>query len=510
MINILGMLLCFCLLIGIAMAFYKFTRLTGVESTGLSVAAIVLVQLVCGILGDVSAGSYILYAAGIAGAIAFFLPFHNQRKRSGFFSPGLLFITGGFVYSLFAFQNSIIHNTDELIQWAKAARYVYDTGHLPVSGMFSGVHPAGTTLFHHFFIRMTGYVESNLYCSGFLMTWTGLMLPLSSLSWKDLKQSLLYAVTVFLALYALYIYPYMSINVDMPVAVWAGGMAALWYLREKRKESVPLLAGVLFLLPQLKWAVGPMMAAALIFFVLLIHMTASELPVKLRFKTMGERFKKKSTWAYCLLPLIAVGSLYLWHLAVPMQANLFPDIRSEAVSGLFSQASDRTQLTVQAGIEAAFTKNLGASGLNVTYLSFLVAFNIIGVALYFFLSDRYKNYRWIVLFYLLGGIAYFYMLMLNYLNTFSYNESIRVASIYRYFSIYVLFGLPLLLSPLLAPHPEKKVRVGENGPFPGAHCRIVLWDQRSLFYEVFCNRGYRGYSELHGYRRDREIFRRDR
>ena len=452
MINILLMLGCFCLFIGIGMLYYKFTQLTSVESLGISVVSIIFVQFISGILGNVAIGVYILYSAGLAGIAVFFLPFYKKKKKSGFFSLGLLIITAGFVYALIAFQNTIIHNVDEFNQWAKAALYVNQTGLLPVSGMFSGIHPAGTTLFHSFFVYLPGYVESNLYCSGFLLTWTGLMLPFSVLGWKDWKQASLYTLLVFLALYVLYPYPYMSLYVDMPVAVWSGGMAALWYMRENKKQVVPLLIGILFIVSLFKYLAGPLFAAALIFFVIVIQVYSSDLSLKARIQVLRNKFGNKIKWLYLALPIV----IMLLILAV---IKLIPIIT--AIGDLFSKSSGHGILAIKACIKAALNRNIGVSSLNITYFSCIIAYFVIAAVLYFFIKNQKKNYKWLLLFYLLGAGVYFVVLVFNNLFTFSYNESIRAASINRYFSIYVVFGLPLLLSPLLLYHPGKKARIAK-------------------------------------------------
>lgn len=459
MVNLFLMLLCYCLLLGLAFFYYRFTRLTGVESFGMAVVTVIAVQLIAGVAGNTAVGTYLLYAAGLTGIVLFILPYGHRRPKKSFFSLGMVMITAGFAYALIAFWGAIIHNIDEFTQWAKAARYIYETGLLPVSGMFSGVHPAGTTLFHHFFLRLTGYLEQNLYCSGFLLSWTGLMLPLSALKWKDWKQASLYVLLVFIAQFSLYMYPYMNIYVDMPIAAWAGGMTALWYLREKRKELVPLLIGVLFILPLFKWAVGPIFAVAMLFLMVVVHVTTSRLPVKERFKAMRKSFRKKSTWLYFLIPLLIFISIFIWSFAVPKNANPFPAIKSSAITDLVSQNSDRAQLTIQASIEAAFSRNMGVSGLNVSYFAFIIAVGVLGIVLYFFITDKKKNYRWLVLFCLLGAVAYLFVLILNYLNTFTYVESIRAASIQRYFSIYAVFVLPIALAPFLLFQPNRKFRI---------------------------------------------------
>lgn len=67
-----------------------------------------------------------------------------------------------------------------------------------------GANPAGTTLFHYFFARTAGFLDSNLYTSGFLLIWTGMMLPLSNLKWQAWKTVLIYSAIMFLGQYALY------------------------------------------------------------------------------------------------------------------------------------------------------------------------------------------------------------------------------------------------------------------------------------------------------------------
>ena len=67
MIDFLLMLICFALWLGIAVLVYKYTHFTGVESVGMAVVAIIVIQLIAGILGSLKIGTIMAYTAGGTG-----------------------------------------------------------------------------------------------------------------------------------------------------------------------------------------------------------------------------------------------------------------------------------------------------------------------------------------------------------------------------------------------------------------------------------------------------------
>lgn len=462
MLNALLMILCFAVLTGIAMLVYSLTKMTGVESMGCSVAAIIVLQFAAALAGNPAAGTYLLYVIALLGILLFIVPKWQKRDKIAFFSPGYAVMALGFTYALVAFQGVFLHNWDEFIQWGYAVRYMYETNLLPVSGAFNGLQPAGTTLFHYFFVRTAGFSDSNLYVSGFMLVWTGMSLALSKLTWIDWKKALVYSAVMFLGLYALYVYPYMSIYVDMPVAAWAGGICALWYLSDNKKQIIPLILGSLFIIPLFKWAVGPLFAVIMIIFIIVMSITQPKQKEITGGNGFAAFFKKKGNWIYILIPVAGFAALLLWSAFIPKGETVIPGIKNDSFSQLFNLSTYKASETLKAGIEKLFYTNIGRSNLKMSFFVFMSAMLISTLLISFFMQKGRKQYRWMTAFYMAGAVTYFFLLILIYINTFADTESTRAASINRYFSIYAVFGFVFLLSPLLVRENIKKFKIAKT------------------------------------------------
>lgn len=466
MLNFLWMLLAFAVLTGIAMVFYTHGRYSSVEGLLLAMGTVILVLLAAGAAQAFSIGFIVLLVLGGYGLLSFLLgkkqPLLSRRnfRRRDFFSPGYVLILAGFLYAVIAFAGNFLRHWDEFHQWGLAVRYMLETGKLPIYNDFLGGphNPAGTGLFHLFFQLFSGLNIGNMHASSFLLVWGGMMLPTFRLTWKDWKRALLYAVIVYFSYFVLYYYPYTNLYTDMPLGAWAGGLCAWWCLRKDRRHALLLPGIVLFLLPLIKWQVGALFSFACLFFMAIILLIQENRPWKEHFTraSLKRHAKAGHITAFVLFFLISLLGMYIWTLLIRLVAE--NPYTAGAITPIQPVAEpDRIPRTILACLRSfAISKLSREATIPMSISLFLALVSLVGWFLHKNMrEEKFRRlYRWALTWVMIGFGVYFLCIVYSYVTTFPYDESVRAASMFRYYSIYAAFTLPIFLMPYVRPREE--------------------------------------------------------
>lgn len=446
------MLVALLALIGVAMLYDKLIHISGGQAMLFSVITAVICLYAGGCIRHFEIGAVFFFLPAIIGIIWFVIGACKEKRQAGqqiaaFFSPAVCVIFALFLLQMFLFWGDFIQNLDDLHQWAAEVRYMLFKNHFPRQEDFIGTAslPVTNCLFVLFFQVIAGYHEGNMYAAAFLLVWTGMMLPFAKSSWKEAKKVFAYAVFMYVALYALYLYPYKSLYADLPAAVWAGGLCGFYIMEKKdgqrlgKGAKVTIFAALVYVCVA-KYAVGPLMAAFC-----LVFMIANEIALRGWGRTLKELGRHKKILFACAggILLIMVGVLTVGSRFLPgsMQSTI------EAIT----LSSEKAQKTLPTLLCNTFLKALNS--YSRWKLSFLIVIGIV-IAGFVLLVCMTKEKEKVILktrlfTLLICGVGYLAVLYVTYVSTFSYEESIKTASVNRYFSIYAVFSVMILIATIL-------------------------------------------------------------
>ncbi|MDD2957072.1 MAG: hypothetical protein PHR92_00850 [Lachnospiraceae bacterium] len=459
--SILYMILALLIIMGLAMLLYCVLKIRGGEAIALAVILDVLLMYIGGCMQWFDFGIIVAELLAGAGLLCMVYGWFRSRDRKqflgAFFSPSFIILILLFAVSVIGFYGDFIQTIDDFHQWAAAVRYMMEKGTFPQPADFIGSSslPVTTGLFHLFFQLIGGYNEGNMFVSSLWLTWVGMMLPMSSYTWKDWKKAAFYFVLVFTAVYSLYNHPYKSLYVDIPVAGWSAGLIGWWMLgrkgfQEKRQKAAAalLLAAGLVFTANIKWAVGFLFDAFILFYILIQYICDYGLQ---RIWLWIRKYAK----VMIVLLIGGIGGLAAWQYATPY--SIIPGSISGTAEAL-TMSSMKARQTFLALITNVFGKNLNGGSSLLIKIGPLIA----AICLIFLLIGHYekktekKNYFMKAGFIFICGLGYLAVLYVTYVSTFPEAESISNAAVHRYFAIYAVFAFAILASSLLDNTVKKK------------------------------------------------------
>lgn len=486
----LEMIAAFLVLCGVALFFRNLLRTDMGEGMLLSVPLIALFFFLSSMTGTFVYGLYGILAVSAAGFVlcAVFLvrARHSAKiaaaRRAPVFSPVFLCLLLLYLFWLVILYHDFIQHIDELHQWAAAVKYMLNNDRMPTGADFiggPGHYAFGTSLFHLFFQKFTGYNEQTMYVSASLLMWIGFLLPFSGYERRDWKKIAVYTGILYVALFTLYSQGSKSLYVDLPTASWAGGIAGWWTNRRKKKADYLIAGSGLVMLHFFKPSAGLLMAVFVLIFMVLYTFFAERRNLDL------ETEKKKmvrSTAAVCILVIIGsaglVGAASCIRPYEPRQdAAAEQTADSSALAAQEEAAAVQTQRWEIAGVKlpdrasdminivelsrtkikkttgAFLTKSFGdplspRSNWNLGFVPFLVLLLILLKAGGAINGERGKG-TFYMLYGLFVGLAYSAALYFSYLFMFVYELSVELRSSRRYFSICCIYLLILALTELL-------------------------------------------------------------
>lgn len=485
----LEMIAAFLVLCGVALFFRNLLRTDMGEGMLLSVPLIALFFFLSSMTGTFVYGLYGILAVSMAGFVlcAVFLvrARHSEKiaavRRAPVFSPVILCLFFLYLFWLVILYHDFIQHIDELHQWAAAVKYMLNKDQMPTGVDFiggGGQYAFGTSLFHLFFQKFTGYNEQTMYVSASLLMWIGFLLPFSGYEGKDWKKIAVYAGIMYIALFTLYSQGSKSLYVDLPTAAWAGGLAGWWTNRRKKKADYLVAASGLLMLHFFKASAGLLMAVFVLIFMLLYTFFVERRDLELETEK-----KKMIRSAVLACALVVAGSVGLVGAAACIRAyeprldaaeqqltdaSTF-DVQDEAVAPqgqrweiagvkLPDKVSDMINIVKLSGEKikkttgAFLTKSFGdplapRSNWKIGFVPFLFLLLILLKAGGVVNGECGKG-----MFYMLYGLfislAYSAVLYFSYLFMFAYELSVELRSSRRYFSICCIYLLILALTEL--------------------------------------------------------------
>jgi len=470
MLNTILLIVFFAVITGCVMLFFRLTLLSTEESIVASIASIITLLFISGLLGNLHIAVIPIYVLSAAGWVFFFFGerlFPNLiNKKSenliSFFSPGYVLFCIVFIYGIFAYANVHLYAWDEYGTWGLVVKHMWSTNSFGTvaSGYLGGneLNPPGTSVFHYFMVKTTGFVEGNMYNSNMLLIFAGFLLPTTNLTWKNWKKAFLYGIFMFIALGLFGKYPYRSVMVDNATAAWAGGIAAWLFIKKEKKGTFFLPALVLFVLPIFKRNIGLMLSIMILFFWFILYLINSEMGFREQIKDIWKDFFKKKKWmclGFLILPFIGM-IMY----GVIIQADtvmvLGHQSISETINSSLVQPSDQAMLIIK-NTAKAFLR--GPVTTILTMPQILFAWICIIILVRFTIQDKLykKQFTGMAALVLLGTFAYLSVLTYAYLNIFSAEEGTVAAGFDRYMGIYVIMGNILLLSSLFYDNAKEKI-----------------------------------------------------
>ena len=477
----LMMFIGFFILIGVGMGYYTLLRIRSEMAVAYSVLTLIAVLHVCGYTCGLRTGCWVFCGLSAAGVLLFLF---RGKDRAGFFSFGLAALFVLFTVSLLAFHGDYIQTYDDFHQWAAEAKYMLAKNRIPTGTDFVGELnvPPESSLFVAFFQILGGYNEGHMYTAAFLFTAVAAVIPLMRARWRDWPKGILYVLLVYAGFFTLYNQPYKSIYVDLPAAVWAGSVCMLWTLLGNRADRMIgdcaenaaagagsiaepkalslrrrclLILPFLIFLPRIKWGVSFLLWAFVLGYMLV--------DVAVRIPQDRLRAFWKRRWAYVVGIAAAVLALLLGAWFV-IGESLIPASLSGVVEAL-TFSSKKARLTAGTLAHNLFQKSLTGNP-NMPFRT--VQATILIVLLFFVLATWCRNctrkraliaqaiyYPFCVILYAIG-------LYVCYVSVFSYEESVRNSTGYRYLSIVIVFGFIIFCGQLLVSMLEE-TQAGSSG-----------------------------------------------
>lgn len=466
--NSMWMIFAILIMLGITLFYYHVMKITSMEGFLLAIVTVIAAMYLGTKAHHLWVGIGIL--AGMAFLGIFCMCFRRKKEAevSDFFSPALTAVLVLYGFTLISFHGDFIQNIDDFHQWAASVKYILYKQQLPVAGDFIGTAsmPMLPSLFYVYFQKMGGYNEGNMYVSSFLFSSAVILLPFCKEKWGNSKKILVYSLTFYIGLFSLYVHPYKSLYVDIPVAVWAAGACMYWLQIHKKEPEEEkntgnmtiarwiLLGLMLFVTSQIKWAVGILMDAFVIFYFMIYAI------VQYGWKNIGRFLKKYKLWILGgLVICIILGAFIL-----KIKGNAFLPGNVAATKEALTVSSEKARLTLESMGRNLFTKPLSEySRLKMTFMPFVAGVFLV-LLISGWLSQR-RNQRLIgyTIFYdILCTCGYLLVLYVTYVSTFSYDESIKNAAIHRYLSIMAIFMYLITLGTILSREFEARVEVKRN------------------------------------------------
>lgn len=408
------------------------------EGMFLAVSTVILVMALAGAARCFRAGTIVLILLSVFGFAAVIVR-RGLRGLSVLADPVFLVLAAVVLYGCTAFHGAVLLHIDEYHMWGAAVRYMEENGRLvDFSALGSGRQLYACSLFQLFFVQLTGYSVQAMYASALLMVFTGLMLPVSRCGRKGAKSVLLWFLILFVSLYSLSLYPYMTLYTDIPCAAWAGGLAG-WLRcrgRGRRRQNVFFLTAGLLTLIFLKSYVGILMAG-----LVLLYLCVQKGMESGRLSLRRERRKALFVSALILPALCAAAGGFM---AAVCTGHVPAILRGLTAS---SGASMEKLTSALGALGSAFLgRTLStASGLHICTASFLL-FLLCALIIRGWLLHREEETGVFTAFFLAAAVIYLMFLAVSFVCLFSYAEGADAVGARRYFSILVLFLLLITMS----------------------------------------------------------------
>ncbi len=454
MINAVLIMCTLAALLGVALLYYIFIKVTPEESLASAIMTVMLLVYIAGLFGNTSIAMYIVFGLSVAGIVMAFACSLKKMKYSllDFFSPAICMVIVIAGVGIVAFHGFQICNWDELYQWGKCADFMMEYDMLPQGSDFTGEAAllSSTTFFHYFMSYMSEWVigkviKSNYYVSNLILWFSALTLPFSGCKWSDCKRVFLYGLFHFLLMSMIFVQPYYNIYTDQATAYWAGCLITWLLLKKSNRRNIYIIPLVLVNVGFMKSMVGPLFAVIVLAAIVVLYLLSRRENGKTSSKTMGKKFIRPRNIMIVLGVLSPFILVELWSKMVGGN-GLWRFHSITPASG----EEDRAIRTLKSMISWIFKSvTLHEDRIFISYGIFIVI--TIGIVYVIYPVILSKNeqvrFRMLMNIYILGFALYFVIMYITFLTVFEYYASVRATSLNRYFSDYIMLGIVPLTIP---------------------------------------------------------------
>ncbi len=222
------------------------------ESLFINILFIIVLLLVCGLVGMLSAGFYLAVAAFCA---IFVLGVIKTVKEKSFdlyeiLTPGIsVFLISSFLYFI-SVKSLGFYWWDEASHWGTAVKHMYLSNQ-----MYYGLQTMGVPMFSYFIVKIAGYSEGLIFLSRWIFMWSAVAILMKGVTWKSWYIA---AVGGVLTACISNIFATEPIfYMDTPLGIVSGAIIAYKMLNKNfgNKDFVLVLSGV-FVITQVKYGTG--------------------------------------------------------------------------------------------------------------------------------------------------------------------------------------------------------------------------------------------------------------
>ena len=414
------------------------------ETVAVSAGSVVLLMFLCGILGFLAAGVYIVM--GIALVLICLSVIALIRKRGtsllpSFFTPAFLAFFLVFVFLLFVHNQRLLHEWDEFSHWGdvvKTMTLVDDFSTSPAAHSQFQSYVPGMALFQYLFQKLAMlfpggvFTDCGLYFCFHLLAFIFLLPFFTVRSWKAFLPVFLLFVCIAVIPSFLQKEYLTSIYIDSFVGLLAGSGFALLFIRKKAplaSANLLIVCSMLVLSKDVGLLFGGILACA---FMIL---------------TVRQKGLRKETVILLILSAAAVAlPKILWEIRVAAsgaEARFRDPIDFGAVFRVITQQDDTYLSTVfNKYFYKLFTATIPLEGLSKATVTYSILAAVLVSLLYWLRSrwaklapDLKKDRSAACLAVLLAAVLFLVGLPLIYMFRFSEYEAKNFASFDRYLSI---------------------------------------------------------------------------
>jgi len=233
------------------------------QANFLTVCGITIFLILCGIIGILHTGYYIILAVA-AFSLVFLIIIKFEIKK--IFTPAISgYLIGLVIYILFS-RGSLLFDHDDVVHWAYATKCMYfsDTFYKGLQAMF-------TPTFNYFVTKTSlHFSETTLFSGAWIIIWSCFILPLKDMEWKDWKKVSLFMVAQYCLLG--FLYGNVSLQVDQTMGYMAGALAAYAAINKNKsiKDYLLIIIG-LIAISQMKDSFGAVTSMLSAIFIIVVE-----------------------------------------------------------------------------------------------------------------------------------------------------------------------------------------------------------------------------------------------
>lgn len=236
------------------------------QSVFFSVCLIFMTMFLSGLIANLAAGYFAIIGLSAASlAYIIYKAIKKQIKIFDIVTPGTAVFVIAFCVYYFSTQGALLHLWDEATHWGIAAKKMYYSNELWTSGLQTIAPP----LFNQLMLKLTGYKESALYLSQWVLYLSCIILPLSGIKWKKGYLAAVYSAAAFFAVSSIFQDGNLTLYADGLLSFFFASLLLAWYLEKEQNWKRYIWAGSgIFMLVQIKSGSGLSLAAMFLAFAL--------------------------------------------------------------------------------------------------------------------------------------------------------------------------------------------------------------------------------------------------